>query len=99
MSSKVPTIIILLASASLIVATPFLDFVPITEELVFTKGQSMGDSSCTDVIILYDTFVETQETFEVILLPNPNNIFGAFIQPGKDRSLILISDGEDFRSM
>lgn len=89
----------MLTSESLIAATPYLDFVPITEELVFTEGQSMGDSSCTDIIILYDTFVETQETFEVILLPNPNNIFRAFIQPGKDRALILISDGEDYRSM
>ena len=58
----------------------------------------MGDSSCTDIIVVNDTFVEAKETFEVVLLPNPNNAFGAFIQPGNDRALIIISDGESFNS-
>ena len=59
----------------------------------------MGDSSCTGITVLYDTYVETQETFEVILQPNPESHFGAFIQPGQDRAVIIISDGEDYRSM
>ena len=59
----------------------------------------MGDSSCIDIIIVQDTFVETKETFEVVLLPNPNNILGAFIQPDKDRALVIITDGGDYNSM
>ena len=59
----------------------------------------MGDSSCTGITVLYDTYVEIQETFEVILQPNPESHFGAFIQPGQDRAVIIISDGEDYRSM
>ena len=84
--------------SSLSVATPLLDFVPIAEQLVFTDGQGRGDSVCTEITIVSDFFVETQEVFEVMLLPNPEDLFAAIIQAGKDRAFIRISDGEDDES-
>ena len=69
------------------------------EELTFTEGQSMGDSACINIMIIQDIFIEMKEIFEVMLLPNPSNLLGAFIQPGKDRATVIISDGEDNRSM
>ena len=59
----------------------------------------MGDSVCADITIIQDIFVETKETFEVMLLPNPNDLLGAIIQPGKDRAIVTISDGQFDRSM
>lgn len=50
-------------------------------------------------MIIQDIFVEMKETFEVMLLPNPNNLLGAIIQPGKDRAVVTISDGQLNRSM
>ena len=81
------------------VATPYLDFVPILEQLVFTEGQDRGDSVCTAITIVSDFFVEIQEVFEVMLLPNPEDLFAAIIQAGKDRALITLSDREDEESM
>lgn len=82
-----------------LLATPVLDFIPIAEQLVFTDGQDRGDSVCTDITIISDFFVETQEVFEVVLLPNPEDLFAAIIQAGKDRALVTISDREDNESM
>ena len=59
----------------------------------------MGDSVCADITIIQDIFVETKETFEVMLLPNLNDILGAIIRPGKDRAIVTISDGQFDRSM
>ena len=81
------------------VATPILDFIPIAEELTFTEGQSAGGSACADIVIIQDIFVEMQETFEVMLLPDPNNLLGALINPGKAKAIVTISDGQMDRSM
>lgn len=70
-----------------------------SEELTFTAGQFKGDSVCAQITILQDVFVETRETFEVMLLPNPRDILGAIIQPGKSKAIVIISDGEVDRSM
>lgn len=87
-------------SLTLHIATPVLDFIPVVgERLVFTDGQSRGDSVCADIIIIPDFFVETEEVFEVMLLPNPEDLLAAIIQAGKDRALVTISDGENDRSM
>ena len=59
----------------------------------------MGDSVCADITIIQDIFVETKETFEVMLLPDVNDLLGAIIQPGKDRAIVTISDGQFDRSM
>ena len=75
-----------------------LDFIPVGERLVFTDGQSRGDSVCADIIIIPDFFVETEEVFEVLLLPNPEDLLAAIIQAGKDRAIVTISDGENDRS-
>ena len=80
-------------------ATPVLDFIPVAERVVFTDGQSRGDSVCTDITIIPDFFVESEEVFEVTLLPNPEDILAAIIQAGKDRALVTISDGQNDRSM
>lgn len=72
-----------------------LDFIPIVEKLTFTEGQSQGDSVCADITIVSDFFVESQESFEVLLFPDPEDVFGAVIQPGKDRGTVVISDGEE----
>ena len=80
-------------------ATPVLDFIPVSEELTFTAGQSKGDSVCAQITIIQDVFVETRETFEVMLLPNPRDILGAIIQPSKSKAVVIISDGEMDRSM
>ena len=82
----------------IVTATPVLDFIPIAEELMFTEGQSVGDSACTEIMIIQDIFVEMQETFEVMLLPDPNNLLGAIIQPSKAKAIVTISDGEMDRS-
>jgi hypothetical protein len=81
------------------VATPILDFIPIAEEVMFTEGQSVGGSACADITIIQDIFVEMQETFEVMLLPDPNNFFGALINPSKAKAIVTISDGQMDRSM
>ena len=81
------------------VATPVLDFIPVTERLVFTDGQSRGDSVCAEITIIPDFFVEMDEVFEVMLFPNPEDLLAAIIQAGKDRALVTISDGENDRSM
>ena len=81
-----------------IIATPVLDFIPIAEQLTFTRGQSQGDSVCANIMIIQDVFVETMETFEVMLLPDPNDILGAIIQPSKAKAIVTISDGEMDRS-
>ena len=80
-------------------ATPFLDFIPIAETLTFTEGQSMGDSVCTQLTILSDFFVETDETFEVLLLPDLENLLTANIQPGMDRAIVTILDSQEDNSM
>ena len=83
----------------LYVATPVLDFIPIAEDLTFTEGQSVGGSACADITIIQDIFVEMQETFEVMLLPDPNNLLGALINPSKAKAIVTISDGQMDRSM
>ena len=86
---------ITLCTCIAITATPVLDFTPlIAEELKFTEHQSMGDSTCTNVTIVQDIFVETMETFEVQLLPNHNDPLGAIIQQNKSKAIVIISDGE-----
>ena len=42
-----------------------------------------------------DFFVEREETFEVLLLPNPDDFFAVIIQPGMDRGVVIIADGEE----
>ena len=79
-------------------ATPVLDFIPIAEKLTFAEGLSQGDSVCAEITIVSDVFVETQETFEVQLLPDPDDLFAAIIQTGKDRGTVTISDGEENNS-
>ena len=81
-----------------ILATPVLDFIPIAEPLVFTNGQGRGDSSCTEITIVSDFFLETEEVFEVMLIPNPEDLLAAIIQAGKDRALVTISDSEEERN-
>ena len=76
-----------------------MDFIPIAEEVTFTEGQSKGDSVCAEITIIQDPFVESMETFEVNLLPDPNNLLGAIIQPSKAKAIVTISDGEMDRSM
>lgn len=76
-----------------------MDFLPIAEEVTFTEGQSVGDSACADITIIQDIFVESQETFEVMLLPDPNNLLGALINPSKAKAIVTISDGQMDRSM
>ena len=76
-----------------------LDFITVADELTFMRGQKVGSSSCIDIRIIQDIFVEPQETFEVMLLPNPNDLFGAIIQPSKAKAIVTISDGQMDRSM
>lgn len=83
-------------SGHLPTATPGHDFIPIVEKLTFTKGQSQGDSVCTNITIISDTFVERQETFEVLL--DTEDRFAVVIQPEKDRGTVTISDGEEYNS-
>ena len=101
MSTEKNVLIILYAHPFLVTpppATPLLDFIPVSEALTFTRGQSQGDSACTDITIIQDVFVESKETFEVMLLPNPNDILGAIIQPSNSKGVVIISDGEMDRS-
>lgn len=78
-------------------ATPILDFIPIGQPLTFTDGQGRGDQSCTNIMIIQDPFVESEEVFEVMLLPNPQDLLGAIIMAGRDRAFVTISDGENNR--
>ena len=55
----------------------------------------MGDSVCAIVTIVSDIFVETEETFEVSLLPDPEDMFTAVITPGMGMATIIITDGEE----
>ena len=91
--------IIIMVQFLFCVATPILDFIPIAEEVMFTEGQSVGGSACADITIIQDIFVEMKETFEVMLLPDPNNFFGALINPSKAKAIVTISDGQMDRSM
>lgn len=75
-----------------------LDFIPVADELPFTEGQQVGDSSCIDIMIIQDVFVEPNEMFEVMLLPNPSDLFGAIIQPSNSKAIVTISDGQMDRS-
>lgn len=80
-------------------ATPILDYTPIAATLTFTVGQSRGDSVCADPIMIFeDVFVESQETFEVVLLPTQADFFKVLFVPGRDRAIVVISDGENNRS-
>ena len=54
----------------------------------------MGDSVCTGITIVSDFIVETEETFEVSLLPNPEDSIAVIIQPGMDRAVVEIREGE-----
>ena len=76
-------------------ATPYLDFIPIAETLTLTEGQSQGDSVCTEISIIRDLFIETKETFEVLLLPHPDYVLAAIIQPPRHMAIVTISDRED----
>ena len=58
----------------------------------------MGDSVCTGITIVSDFFVETEETFEVSLLLNPDDLLAAVIVPGMDRGVVTISDSEEENS-
>ena len=80
------------------IATPVLDYMPISEVLEFTEGLSVGDSVCTPIMIVEDQFVEERETFEVMLLPVLEDFYKVLILPGKERAIVTISDGEMFRS-
>ena len=93
-----PVLPILYSFFFLCVATPVLDFIPIAEDLTFTEGQSVGGSACADITIIQDVFVEMQETFEVMLLPDLNNLLGAIINPSKAKAIVTISDGQMDRS-
>ena len=81
------------------VATPVLDYIPISEVLTFTKGQSQGDVLCVPITIIEDVFVEAKETFEVVLLPTPKDLFKVLFIPGMNRAMVIISDGERYGSM
>ena len=59
----------------------------------------MGDSVCTGITIVSDFFVETEETFEVSLLLNPDDLLAAVIVSGMDRGVVTISDSEEENSM
>ena len=59
----------------------------------------MGDSVCTGITIVSDFFVETEETFEVSLLLNPDDLLAAVIVPGMDRGVVTISDSAEENSM
>lgn len=76
-----------------------MDFVPIHELLNFTEGQSRGNSSCADVVIIPDVYVEEVEFFEVMLLPNPEDRQATIIMADSDRALVAISDGENYRGI
>ena len=52
----------------------------------------MGDSVCTGITIVSDFFVESAETFEVLLLPNPEDSIAVIIQPGMDRAVVEIRE-------
>lgn len=71
------------------VATPNLDFVPHLETLTFSNGQHRGESLCTDILIIPDDFVESDETFQVLLVSSSP---AAVIQSGKDRATVVILD-------
>ena len=58
----------------------------------------MGDSVCAEIMIVSDIFVEAEETFEVLLLPDPEDLFSAVIIPGMDRATVTIMDGEEYNS-
>ena len=81
-----------------ILATPFFDFIPIVEPLVFTKGQGRGSSSCTEITIVSDIYLEMEEVFEVLLILNTEDLFTAIIPAGKDRALVTISDSKEERN-
>ena len=75
-----------------------MDYIPISEVLTFTEGQSRGDSMCTSITVFEDVFVESMETFEVVLLPTLEDLYKVLIITGKDRANVIISDGENDRS-
>ena len=81
------------------IATPLLDYIPISEVLTFTNGQYQGHSLCVHVTIIEDVFVEAKETFEVILLPTPEDLFKVLLVPGMNRAVVIISDGVMGKSM
>lgn len=72
-----------------ILATPNLDFISHLETLTFSSGQHRGDSVCADISILSDDFVESNETFNVLLVSSSPV---AVIQSGKDRATVVIMD-------
>ncbi len=75
-------------------ATPNLDFIPIAETVTLTEGQSQGDSVCAEILIVRDDVIESQETFEVLLLPHPDYTLAAVVQPSKLMAIVTISDHE-----
>ena len=76
-----------------------MDFIPILQILTFKMGQTIDDTVCAPITIVEDMFVEDIETFEVILLPTPTDLFKVLIVPGEGSAIVTISDGESGRSM
>ena len=84
---------------SILSATPVLDYIPISEVLTFTRGQTRGESLCVPIVIVEDVFVESEETFDLMLVPTPEDFFKVLFVPGRDVSTVVISDGANNRSM
>ena len=55
----------------------------------------MGDSVCTPIMIVEDVFVESKETFEVLLSPTPEDFFKVLLVTDKSKAAVIISDGEN----
>ena len=46
-------------------------------------------------MIVEDVFVESKETFEVLLSPTPEDFFKVLLVTDKSKAAVIISDGEN----
>ena len=69
------------------------DFVEIITQLLFTEKSSVGNSTCTDIQILNDNILESDETFMIILTALDNST--SIVTTASSSALIVILEDND----
>ena len=74
--------------------TEYKDYSLINDTLTFTVGQTVGDEQCSQLLVLDDDFVESNETIEISITAaassynttdlNPQSIVSTILEDSKD---------------
>ena len=71
-------------------AVPTQDFQSVNTQLIFTSGQTAGDTQCTNLQILDDSILESDETFNLQLAADDTSV--VTITVGADSSVVTIRE-------